>query len=295
MELRHLRYFVAVAEELHFGRAAQRLLIAQQPLSRQIRDLEAEIGVELFHRTKRTIRLTEAGHVFLTEARKTLQQAEHAILLAQQTGRGEIGRLVVGFTGPALNTVLPKIVRRFKDKHPQIQLGLERLHTNEQVEALRSQQIQAGLLHPPIAGRSLITEVIHREGLVAILPDSHRLAQSKRISLGALAHEPFILYPRHVGPMLYDRILGLCQQAGFSPRIVQEVVPQQTILGLVAAEIGVSLLHASAEAVAPTGVVLRPLVEPTPELELAVAWNPEIAHPVLPAFLTIVREVTCQL
>jgi len=295
MELRHLRYFVAVAEELHFGRAAQRLLMAQQPLSRQIRDLEAEIGVDLFHRTKRTIRLTEAGQVFLTEARKTLQQAEQAIILAQQTGRGEIGKFAVGFTGPALNTVLPKVVRRFKEKHPQIELTLERLQTNEQVEALRSQQIQAGLLHPPIADDSLSLNVIHREGLVAVLPDSHRLARSKHISISKLAHEPFIFYPRHIGPVLYDRILSLCQQAGFSPKIVQEVAPQQTILGLVAAEVGISLLHASAASVAPVGVVLRPIVEPTPELELAVAWNSETTNPVLPAFLAIVRDVTCQL
>lgn len=292
MELRHLRYFVAVAEELHFGRAAQRLLIAQQPLSRQIRDLETEIGVELFHRTKRTIRLTEAGQVFLTEARKTLQQAEQAILLAQQTGRGEIGKFAIGFTGPALNTVLPKVVRQFKEKHPQIELTLERLQTNEQVEALRSQQIQVGLLHPPIDDDSLRLEVIHREGLVAVLPDSHCLVQSERISISELANEPFIFYPRHVGPVLYDRILSLCQQAGFSPRIVQEVVPQQTILGLVAAEIGVSLLHASAEAIAPTGVVLRPLIEPTPEMELAVAWNPEMTNPILPSFLSIVQAIT---
>ncbi|MBD2463125.1 LysR family transcriptional regulator [Oscillatoria sp. FACHB-1407] len=116
------------------------LLIAQQPLSRQIRDLETEIGVDLFHRTKRTIRLSETGQIFLKEARKTLQQAEQAILLAQQTDRGEIGQFAVGFTGPALNTVLPKIVRRFKEKHPQIELTLERLQTNEQVEALRSHQ-----------------------------------------------------------------------------------------------------------------------------------------------------------
>jgi DNA-binding transcriptional LysR family regulator len=137
-------------------------------------------------------------------------------------------------------------------------------------------------------------EVIHREGLVAVLPDSHRLAQSESISIGDLAHESFIFYPRHVGPVLYDRILGLCQQARFSPRIVQEVVPQQTILGLVAAEIGVSLLHASAESVAPSGVVLRRLTEPTPELELAVAWSSETTNPVLPAFLAIVRDITCQ-
>ncbi|MBD3884754.1 LysR family transcriptional regulator [Phormidium tenue FACHB-886] len=296
MELRHLRYFVAVAEELHFGRAAQRLLIAQQPLSRQIRDLELEIGVNLFHRTKRTLRLTAAGQAFLASARKILQDAEQAVLLAQRTGRGEIGRFAIGFTGPALNTVLPKLVRQFKQKHAQIELVLERLQTNEQVEALRSGQLHVGLLHPPITDPSLRLEVIHREGLVAVLPDTHPFAAaSEPISIQALAQEPFIFYPRRVGPILYDRIISLCQQAGFSPKIVQEVMPQQTILGLVSAEIGISLLHASAEAVAPAGVAIRALVEPTPELELAIAWNPEATNPVLPAFLAIAQELNLQI
>lgn len=275
MELRHLRYFVAVAEELHFGRAAQRLHISQQPLSRQIRDLEAEMGVQLFHRTKRTVRLTEAGQVFLIEARKTIASAEQAVLLAQRMSRGEIGRFAVGFTGPALNSILPKIVRLFKERHPQVELVLERLQTNEQVEALASGHIQAGLLHPPLEEGMLILETIHRDNLVAVLPDTHPLAKAapEQISIKELANEPFILYPRQVGPVLYDRIISLCQQAGFSPRVVQEVIPQQTILGLVSAEIGVSLLHASAEAVAPAGVAIRELLEPTPELELAVAWH----------------------
>lgn len=293
MELRHLRYFVAVAEELHFGRAAQRLHIAQQPLSRQIRDLETELAVQLFYRTKRTVRLTEVGQVFLIEARKTLEQAERAILFAQQASHGEIGQFAVGFTGPALNSVLPKIIRLFKERHPQVKLTLERLQTPEQVDALMHNQIQVGLLHPPIENSTLTLETIHCEGLVAVLPDTHPLAQdiSNPLSVQELVNESFILYPRAVGPVLYDRIINLCQQAGFSPKIVQEVVPQQTILGLVSAEVGISLLHASAKAVTPAGVVIRELLEPTPELELAVAWHPETTNPVLPAFLAIVREV----
>jgi DNA-binding transcriptional LysR family regulator len=293
MELRHLRYFVAVAEELHFGRAAQRLHMAQQPLSRQIRDLETELQVQLLHRTKRTVRLTEVGQVFLIETRKILQQVEQAIWIAQQTSRGEIGQFAVGFTGPALNSVLPRIVRLFKERYPQVKLVLERLQTPEQVEALMSGRIQIGLLHPPIEDTTLILETIHQERLVAVLPDIHRLAQdtSHPIPLRELADESFIFYPRHIGPILYDRIISLCQQAGFSPKIVQEVAPQQTILGLVSAAVGISLLHASAQVVAPTGVVIRELLEPTPTLELAIAWHPETTHPVLSAFLAIVQEV----
>lgn len=296
MELRHLRYFVAVAEELHFGRAAQRLHIAQQPLSRQISQLEDELGVQLFYRTKRTVRLTEVGEVFLTEARKTLSQAEQTILLAQQTSRGEIGRLAVGFTGAALNSLLPQIVRKFKDCHPKIEVVLERLHTQEQVIALRSQQLDVGFLHPPISDTILLRETIHREQLVVMLPDTHPLAAGAphSVAIADLAHEAFILFPRRVGPVLYDRIISFCQQAGFSPNIVQEVVPQQTILGLVAVGLGISLIHASAQHVGQRGVVARPLQEPTPELELAIAWHPDTTNPALEKFLQVVREITQQ-
>ena len=244
MELRHLRYFVAVAEELHFGRAAKRLCITQQPLSRQIKDLERELGVELFYRTKRTVRLTEVGEVFLAETRKTLQQAEYAVYLAKQAKQGKIGRLTIGFTGSALNIVLPAAIRQFKKLYPQIDLTLERLQTIEQVEALNNKQIDLGLLHPPIDDDTLILETIYLEQLVVALPDNHPLAKdtSVPISLKHLANEPFILFPRQFGSVLYDRIINLCQQAGFSPNIVQEAIPQQTILGLVAAGIGISLI-----------------------------------------------------
>ncbi|MCC5640083.1 LysR family transcriptional regulator [Nostoc sp. CHAB 5844] len=296
MELRHLRYFIMVAEELHFGRAAQRLNMAQQPLSRQIRDLEAEMGVQLFYRTKRTVRLTEAGQVFLKEASKILEQTEQAVMLAQRTSQGKAGRLAIGFTGPALNRTLPRIVRLFKAKHPQIELSLERMQTNEQVAALISGQLQVGLLHPPIQNDTLRLETVHREPLVVFLPDYHPLANvpTDTISIQALASESFILFPRRVGSVLYDQIIQLCQQAGFSPNVVQEVIPQQIIVGLVSAGIGVSLLHASAQEAMYPGVVIKHLVEPTPELELAVAWHPEIISTALDFFRNIVREVACK-
>ena len=176
MELRHLRYFVAVAEALHFGRAAQELHMAQQPLSRQIRNLEEELAVSLFHRTKRTIQLTEAGQAFLQEARKTLAQADYAVTLAQKINRGEAGELKIGFTGPILNSVLPPVVRHFKRQFPNIHLELKRLPTNAQVEALLSGELHVGFLHPPIEAPAIRQEVIYQEPLVAVLPDNHQLS-----------------------------------------------------------------------------------------------------------------------
>lgn len=292
MELRHLRYFVAVAEELHFGHAAKRLHMAQQPLSRQIRHLESELNVLLFHRTKRTVRLTEAGKAFWQEAQKTLRQAERAIAVAQQVDQGEAGHLQIGFTGPILNSVLPAIVRQFRHRYPDIHLELNRLSTEEQVTALLNQTIQVGLLHPPIAAPSLASEVIYREPLIAAIPDIHPLAKevSEAISIKDLANEPFILFPRQVGPTLHDAITSFCQQSGFSPTVVQEAFPQQTILGLVASGLGVSLIHASVECIQQRGVVTRPIREITPQLESAIVWASDTPHPALCKLLEMTRE-----
>ena len=294
MELRHLRYFVTVAEELHFGRAAHRLHMAQQPLSRQIRNLEDELAVQLFHRTKRIIRLTEAGEAFLPEARKTLAQADYAVAVAQRVSRGEAGRLYIGFTGPILNRVLPAVVRPFKQRFPDIHLELKRLQTNEQVKALLDGEIHVGLLHPPIDASGLRHEVIYHEPLIAVLPDIHPLAKGapNPISVQTLANQPFILFPRQVGPVLYDAIISFCQQAGFSPRVIQEAFPQQTILGLVATGLGVSLTPASAQHIRQQGVTVRPLIEVTPILESAMAWRSGATNPALARFLDIARELS---
>ena len=293
MELRHLRYFVAVAEELHFGRAAKRLHITQQPLSRQIQNLENELGVELFFRTKRTVRLTEVGEIFLKEAKKILEQSEYAVHLIKQAKEGEIGRITVGFTGSALNVVLPTAVRQFKKLYPQVELTLKRMQTLEQVEALHAREIDLGLLHPPINDDRLMLEIIYRESLVVALPDTHSLAKDAfgSISLQQLANESFILFPRYIGSILYDQIINLFQQAGFSPNVVQEAIPQQTILGLVAAGIGISLIHSSTRIIGRPGVVFKDLIEPTPVLETAISWSPNTTNLVLPYFSKIVRHI----
>lgn len=294
MELRHLRYFIAVAEELHFGRAAERLHIAQQPLSRQIRNLELELGVSLFHRTKRTVRLTEAGKAFWKEAQKTLEQAQHAIDVAQKIEHGEAGHLHIGFTGPILNSVLPTIVRQFKHCYPNIHLELKRLSTEEQVQALLNEDIHVGLLHPPIETPSLRQEVIYQEPLIAVVPDIHPLVQttSQPMSVQELANEPFILFPRSIGPALYDSIISFCQQAGFSPAIAQEAFPQQTILGLVASGIGVSLIHASVKRIQQQGVVTRSLIEATPQLASAIVWPSDTTHPAVNKLLEVTKELS---
>ena len=270
MELRHLRYFIAVAEELHFGRAAKRLGISQQPLSQQIRNLEAELGTPLFYRTKRTVRLTEAGQVFYEGAVKTLQQAEQTVHFAHRTGRGEIGNLSVGLTGPALSSLLPQVMSRFRQEYPSVHLTLNEMRTNLQVEALLQRQLHVGLLHTPLYTDSLATEVVYRENLVLVLPTSHRLAHPVEIpvSLRDLAGEPFILFPRQIGPIFYDRIISMFQQVGYSPNIVQEVIPQRSILSLVSIGVGLTLMQKSLSTIGHSGVVFRELLEPTPELEL---------------------------
>ena len=293
MELRHLRYFIAVAEELHFGRAARRLNISQQPLSRQIRNLEDELAVQLFYRTKRTVRLTAAGEAFLVEAQKVLAQARYAASVAKRTSQGEVGLFRVGFSGIVLNGTLPALVRQFRAQFPNVHLELTRIQTNEQVKSLVEGDIHAGLLHPPFDISQLAYEVIYREPLIVIVPDIHRLAKDapRPLSISELSAEPMVMFPRKIGPVLYDAIIAFCQRSSFSPNIVQEAFPQRTILGLVAAGIGVTVTHASAWQVRQQGVVARPIVEKTPVVETAIAWRSDTIHPALPHFLEIARKL----
>ncbi len=294
MELRHLRYFIAVAEELHFGRAAQRLHMAQQPLSRQIRDLEAELAVQLLQRTKRTIHLTDAGQSFLLEARQILTQVEQAVTLVRRIDRGEAGVLKVGFTGPVLNRMLPNVMGFFQAQFPDIQLNLRRLQTDEQIMALLAGEIHVGFLHPPIYTPDLAYEVIYREPLVAALPENHSLARDAPhpLSIMDLASESFVLFPRRLGPHLYDSIVSFCQCAGFQPTVVQEVFPQQTILGLIAAGVGVGIIHTSAQVIRQQGVVTRPFLESTPVLESAMAWcSDRSLHPAAAQLLKTARQI----
>lgn len=290
MELRHLRYFITVAEELHFGRAAQRLHIAQPPLSQQIRQLEEELGVILFHRTKRSVQLTDAGQVFLEEAKQVLIQAAQAVQAAQRASRGEIGQLVVSFVSSAAYNVLPKILQAFRARFPEVNLALHELTTDKQLQGLRDGWIDVGFLRPPIEDDTLSLATIFQESLVVALPEIHPLSRQPQVPLKALINEFFILFPRPLGPKLYDQIVGLCQQAGFSPNVVQEAIQMQTIVSLVAAEIGIALVPASVQNLQRRGVIYKAIQEATPKAEIAVIWLSNDLSSVLHQFLSVVRS-----
>lgn len=290
MELRHLRYFVAVAEELHFNRAAERLHMAQPPLSQQIKHLETELGVELFHRrTKRQVQLTEAGRVLLQAAYQILAQLEQAVCDTQRTGRGETGTLIIGFTSSVVYDVLPAILYQFRQRFPQVDLVLQELTTTQQEEALHHQRIEVGFCHPPLKDNSLRLEYILQEPLIVALPESHPLAAEATISVRSLADESFILFPRHLGPGLYDQIVNFCEQADFRPKVMQEAIQMQTIIGLISAEMGIALVPASLQNLQRVGVVYKPLQPATLQVETAMVWRSDSTSSVLREFLEVVR------
>jgi DNA-binding transcriptional LysR family regulator len=293
MELRRLRYFVAVADELHFGRAAERLGLCQPPLSQQIRKLEEEVGARLLRRGRgRTgVQLTEAGQALLPEARRILAHVDQTIRSTQCAGRGEVGTLHVGFIGSASCNVLPGILKTFRARFPDVTLALHEQPTEDQIQALRAARIDVGLLRPPAPDPSIRTEPIFRERLVLALPTSHRLAGRRRVPLRALAGELFVLLPRRLGPSLYDQIVLTCRRAGFSPRVGQEAVEMHTIVSLVAAEMGVALLPASFRNVRRQGVVYVEPREATAQVETALAWRRDDPSPVLARFVEVVREL----
>jgi DNA-binding transcriptional LysR family regulator len=259
MELRHLRYFIAVATELHFGRAAEKLHIAQPPLSKQIQDLEAELGFELFNRTKRSVTLTPAGQAFLIEVNQIFQQLDRSIDIGRKTSRGELGQISIGFVGSATYNILPAMLQQFRDLYPHVQIELHELTTDRQLIWLREGRIDIGLIRPPIIAQDLGSQVIFQESLVVALPINHDLAQLDTIPLSSLSIEPFILFPRELAPGLYDPIIAICQAAGFSPQVVQECIQMQTIISLVSANIGVSILPSSIQEVQRQGVVYKPI------------------------------------
>ena len=290
IELRHLRYFVAVAEELHFGRAAERLHIAQPPLSQQIKQLESELGFTLFHRTKRSVRLSEAGIVFLSETRRLFRQLDQAVEAGRQASRGESGQLVIGFVSSAAYNVLPELLRAFRLAAPEVRLELHELPTNEQLNWLRAGKIDLGLLRPPVDDQALHLQTIMREPMVVALPETHSLAAHAQINWLDLANQAFILFPRPLSPHAYDQIISFCQQAGFSPNIGQEAMQMQTIVSLVAGGIGLSIVPVSLQNMQRTGVVYRPLAEPTPYAEVAVVWRQDDSVTIR-RFLTTLTQV----
>ena len=223
MELRHLRYFVAVAEEKHVTRAAERLGMQQPPLSQQIRALERELDVQLFRRRPRGVELTTAGSTLLTEALAILSHLDHAFAATKRTARGEQGRVVVGFTSSApFHPFVPRIIRAYRETFPLVALTLEEGGTMELIDDLREERVDVAFIRTAIANQEgLVVTPLLKEAMVLALPRTHMLARgaNKAVSLGVLADETFIVYRRHSGPGLYDAILSACNAAGFSPRV----------------------------------------------------------------------------
>jgi len=278
VELRHLRYFVAVAEELHFHRAAARLHISQPPLSQQIRALERELGVSLLERNRRRVELTPAGASFLESARAILDSVDRAASTARRVANGELGSLSIGFVGSAmLSPKLPAILRDFRTRYPDVELHLRELPTAEQLEALVARRIDLGVIRGPvvISANAGVFDfvVIQREGLVVALPDTHPLATKTRLHAADLRGETFVILPRREAPGLFASLASVMGDVGGVPEDAIEVTEMQTIIGLIASGTGVSLIPASVGESERPGVTFRPLADPSPAIELQVAWR----------------------
>ena len=262
MELRHLRYFVAVAEEGHITRAAQRLGIQQPPLSQQIQALERELDAQLFRRKPRGVELTPAGRALFDEARAILARVDEAVAATKRAAQGEAGRIGIGFTSSAsFHPFVPRTIRAFREAQPLVALALEESGTTELVAALRAQAIDAAFVRSPVGeSDDLFVRPLFDEKMVAALPSGHRLSGAgDDLPLAALADETFILYRRPVGPGLHDAIIAACDRAGFSPKIGQEAPRMLSTLSLVAAGLGVTVVPASMSRLEAEGVVYRPI------------------------------------
>ncbi|WP_418302916.1 LysR family transcriptional regulator [Lysinibacillus fusiformis] len=289
MDIRKMRYFIMVAEELNFSRAAERLRMAQPPLSQEIRKLEEELGVQLFHRTKRMVELTDAGKIFLQGSRQTLIQLEKTIHETQLVAEGKNGSLIIGFVDST--EIVIKILNKFRTCFPKVHLTLREMTTEQQIGALYEKQIHLGFIRSEKNNETLASEVCFEESLRLVLHEDHPLVSLPEIPLQLLADEPFIMFPRHFGPNFYDLIISYFWDHGVSLNVVQEAIQMQTIVNLVATGMGVSVVPSSMESYNRPGVKYKKIKETTPKINLYVGWRQDEKSTVVPHFLTIVREL----
>ncbi|QYN39364.1 LysR family transcriptional regulator [Pseudonocardia sp. DSM 110487] len=290
MRYRRLGYFVAVAEELSFTRAAQRLHMAQPPLSQQIALLEKEIGTPLFDRSRRAIRLTAAGAALLPEARRLLTDLDETVRMVRGVGDGTVGRLTVGFVPSAINGVLPDLLREFGATHPAVELTLRELAPDALLRAVHERRLDVAVLYLPISGPDLAHRRLASEDLLLAVPEAHPAATAPTVALTDVAGEPFVLPERHDVPGLHAAITALFDGAGITPRIAQRGVWLiQTVLGLVAAGIGLAVVPSSAAALGRQGVTLRRLTNVTRQLDLAAIWRPDNASAPLEDLLGVME------
>lgn len=294
IEMRQLRYFIAVAEEMHFGRAAVRLHMTQPPLSQTIMALEAGLGTPLFARTRRSVALTPAGTALLPEARRILLQAEALPELARRAACGASGRLTLAFVSSADYNVLPTFLRNFRSQYPQVQIELREATSDVQLEELLQGQVDAGLLILPLPDKSQAAldclSVLSEPLILAAPEDLPALKGKPSIALADLADMPLIIFPRRLAPTFHDAILAYFHELGLTPRIGQEAIQMQTIISLVSAGMGIALVPQSVSNLKRPGVAYKPLAAATPWIETGIAWRRDNASPVLHAFLDSLRK-----
>jgi DNA-binding transcriptional LysR family regulator len=293
IELRHLRYFVAVADTLHFGKAAERLGMSQPPLSQQIRQLEELVGARLLTRTNRRVALTEPGQLFLQEARDILAKVDRATELAQRAQRGELGELRIGFTRTVpLSQDIPRAILAFRQQFPAVHLQLEEMMSLQQIDALLERKLHIGILRPNVLPKSLVSQCMFRDPLVAVLPAGHpalkRIDARGKLPTRALAQEPFVVFARTAGAGVYEHVFSLCRDAGYAPRVAQEAREASTIIGLVAAGLGVSILPASCGQVHVEDVHYVPLAEAAAMSEVHVVYRDDERSPLVPRFIKLI-------
>jgi DNA-binding transcriptional LysR family regulator len=289
-----LQRFVAVAEELSFRKAATKLHISQPPLSDSIRQLEEELGTQLFQRTRRSVELTQPGIAFLDRARLILWQLTEAVDVTRAVAHGMSGHIAVGFNPTSSYDVLPRLLRRYRARYPDVGLGFEELTTAEQENALLQERVDVALfLAPTVVSRGLKQEIICQERLVAVLPDDHPLAESKEVDLRALRHERFIFLPARRGTGYQARVLYACQEAGFAPDVVQQVDRVHTLVSLVAAGLGIALCPESLRRFEPPGVTFRPLEDPSSlfHVQFGIASRAEDRSALTAGFIDVAREI----
>lgn len=294
VELRHLRYFIAAAEEEHFGRAAKRLAIVQPAVTRQIRQLEEDLGVNLFERVGRGVRLTAAGELFLEDARRTLGEAERAVRRAHLAATGQLGTVTIGFVEASVFCeIVPDVIAAFRQQVPDVQLELVALRSIDQWEALRQKRVNLGFLYYlPADFPELRSEIVATEHVVLALPKGHPLVRKPKLVLRDLQREHFVWFPRTVTPPYHDHVVQACQRAGLSLQVVQEAPTEVSLLSLVARGVGLTFaVENRGRHQTHSDVVLREVADLNVILELRIAWRSDDSSAVIPRFLAVLRDL----
>lgn len=287
MELRHIRYFLVLAEELNFSRAAERLHIAQPPLSRQIAELEEELEVRLFYRTKRHVELTQAGKVFLKKANQILDQVDQACISTRLSSLGKEGELRIGFTG-TVQDLIPGL-RQYRELYPQVGIILHQMNSTAQIEALQDHKIDVGLIAIPLHSNKIEVRPMKETHFMAALPEKHPLAIKSPLYLSDMADETFIITPKSAGALYYEMVMGVFQNADFTPNIAVQASDLQTVLALVAGGMGVALTPTSTNPY--SGVVKRKVEDMDLTIQVSLAWRKDNRSEILDKFLKFAYEL----